>query len=376
VRPKLTILVSGMLAGTPGQGGATWAVLQYLLGLARLGHDVCLVEPVAAAPDRRVVGYFRRVVAQFGLEGRAALLVSGSRRTVGLSYERVREVAARAAVLVNVSGMLADEALLAPIPRRVYLDLDPAFVQLWHTQGIDMRFAGHTHFVTVGRAIGQPDCPVPTCGIDWITTAQPVVLERWPVAPRIVRGAFTTVANWRGYGSVEYDGVFYGQKAHSLRSLIALPTRTAERFVLALNIHPDERRDLEALAANGWRLVDPARVAGTPEAYRRFVGGSRAELGIAKSGYVAARCGWFSDRSVCYLASGRPVIAQDTGFGRFLAIGEGLFAFGTTDEVLAAAEQLRRDYDRHARAARALAETCFDSDRVLGRLLQEVGATA
>jgi hypothetical protein len=376
VRPKLTILVSGMLAGTPGQGGATWALLQYVLGLTRLGHDVYLVEPVATAPDRRVAGYFRRVVAQFGLEGRAALLVSGGQRTLGLAYARLREVAARADVLVNVSGMLADEALLAPIPRRLYLDLDPAFVQLWHSQGIDMRFGGHSHFVTVGRAIGRPECPVPTCGVEWITTPQPVVLERWPPARRIVRGAFTTVANWRGYGSIEHDGVFYGQKAHSLRSLIALPTRSAERFVLALNIHPDERRDLEALAANGWQLLDPARVAGTPEAYRRFVGGSRAELGIAKSGYVAARCGWFSDRSVCYLASGRPVVAQDTGFGRFLPTGQGLFAFATVDDVLAAAEELRRDYDRHARAARALAETCFDSDKVLGRLLQEVGATA
>src|SRR5439155_10537411 len=181
---------------------------------------------------------FRDVTARFGLTGSAALLLDGTRETVGLPYDELLRVAGRADVLVNVSGMLADPALTARIPVRVYLDLDPAFVQVWHTQGIDMRFAGHTHFVTVGLDVGQPDCPVPTCGLPWITTPQPVVLERWPFAGAVTRDALTTVGNWRGYGSVEHEGVFYGQKAHSLRPLITLPTRTRERFELALAIHP------------------------------------------------------------------------------------------------------------------------------------------
>jgi hypothetical protein len=181
--------------------------------------------------------------------------------------------------------------------------------------------------------------------------------------------------NWRGYGSIEHGGVFYGQKAHSLREFFNLPTLTTEKFMLALAIHPDEINDLAALRSNGWHLIDPARVAGTPTSYQRFVQGSKAEFGIAKSGYVAARCGWFSDRSACYLASGRPVIAQETGFSRFLPTGAGLFTFETIEEVLTSIEALSGDYDRYARAARAVAEEYFDSDKVLGRLLQRVGAT-
>jgi hypothetical protein len=236
-----------------------------------------------------------------------------------------------------------------------------------------MRFVGHTHFVTIGQAIGRPDCAVPTCGLRWITTPQPVVLAHWPVAESLTFDALTTVGNWRGYGSIRHGGVLYGQKAHSLREFISLPTLTDERFMLALAIHPDEARDLDALAENGWSLLDPRSVAGTPASYRSFIQGSRAEFGIAKSGYVASRCGWFSDRSVCYLASGRPVIAQETGFSRFLPTGQGLFAFDTLDDVLAALDELKRDYARHARAARALAEEHFDSDRVLTRLLQQLG---
>ncbi|MDB5305690.1 MAG: hypothetical protein JWM97_3239 [Phycisphaerales bacterium] len=380
--PCLTILFSGMVAADPWQGGATWAVLQYVLGLSRLGHDVYLIEPVPAGPRRTSLQesdsatYFRQVVRRFALEGRAALLAAGGTETVGLTYDELRAAARRADLLINVSGMLADEALLAPVPRRVYLDLDPAFVQLWYAQGINMRFAAHTHFVTVGQNLGREECPVPTCGIDWIAMAQPVVLSHWPAAPisAIAHQGLTTVANWRGYGSVEYEGTFYGQKAHSWRPLVALPTRTSERFMPALSIHPGEAADLALLAANRWTLLDPARVAATPDEYQRFVRESKAELAVAKAGYVVSRCGWFSDRSACYLASGRPVIAQETGFTRWLPPGEGVFAFSTAEQALSAIEAMNRDYARHARAARALAETYFDSDAVLSRLLRAVGA--
>jgi hypothetical protein len=377
-RAKLTVVFSGMLAGDPHQGGATWAVLQYLLGFRRLGHDVLFVEPVkpTARPlaGSASASYFHEVAAAFGLTDSAALLVHGNRETVGLPYATLARRARTADVLVNVSGMLADPDLTGPIPTRVYLDLDPAFVQLWHAQGIDMRFAGHTHFVTVGRRIGRPDCPVPTGGVSWLSTLQPVVLAEWPVGTDVVYDGLTTVANWRGYGSVEHGGVFYGQKAHSFRQLIELPTRTPVQFQPAIGIHPDETRDLAALKANGWQLLDPAAVAGTPGAYRRFVRGSWGEFGVAKSGYVASRCGWFSDRSACYLAAGRPVIAQDTGFGDALPVGEGLFAFRSADDALAALDAVRSDYPRHARAARRLAEESFDSDLVLARFLRQVGA--
>jgi hypothetical protein len=372
-----------MVAGDPHQGGATWAVLQYLLGLARLGHDTYLIEPIrpdALRPagtsllESANAAYFRQVLADFGLEGRAALLLQGTRQTVGIPYEELRALAGRAHVLLNISGTLADEALTERIPVRAYLDLDPAFIQLWSAaQGIDMRFAGHTHFVTVGLQLGRPDCTVPTCGLTWLPTFQPIVLEHWPVAGPIVHDGLTTVGNWRGYGSIEREGVFYGQKAHSLRPLIDLPSRVRKRFLPALAIDAGEVRDLDALRANGWHLLDPFEVASTPQRYQQFIQGSWAEFGITKSGYVASRCGWFSDRSICYLASGRPVLAQETGFGSFLPTGEGLFAYRTIDDVVAAVEELGRDYDRHRRAARALSEEFFDSNRVLRRLLQSIG---
>jgi hypothetical protein len=380
----LRILVSGMIAADPHQGGATWAVLQYVLGLQRLGHEVCFVEPITEKALRPAGGtlaeavnaaYFREVVADFALAGRAALLLAGTEETVGLTHAELRAFAQRADVLLNVSGMLEDPALLEPIRTRVYLDLDPAFIQLWHSaHGIDMRFAAHTHFVTVGRGLGTADCPVPTCGREWIPTFQPVVLDEWPVAERVEHEALTTIGNWRGYGSVEHEGRHYGQKAHSLREFFALPKLCAEKFRPALAIHPGEEADLAALAENGWDVLDPAEVAATPHAYRRFIQGSKAELGIAKSGYVHSRSGWFSDRSACYLASGRPVIAQETGFSRELPVGEGLFAFQTMEEILAAIEAMNRDYARHARAARRVAEEFFDSQKVLTRLLDEVEA--
>jgi hypothetical protein len=377
-----TILLSGMIAAVANQGGATWAVLQYLLGFRRLGCRVIFVEsipetslsPVGVPLDRTSnAGYFRRVMYDFGFGLDSALLVERTRQTVGLSYEELQRAARSADVLVNISGMLTDEELTGDISCRVYLDLDPTFNQLWHALKIcDMRFRRHTHFVTIGLAIGRSDCLVPTIGLRWITTPQPVVLSCWPVAHRITHDGLTTVGHWRSYGSIENEGIFFGQKAHSLRRFIALPTLIDEKFLLALAIHPDEHKDLTALAENGWRCLDPARVARTPVDYRRFIRGSKAEFGIAKSGYVASRCGWISDRSLCYLASGRPVLAQDTGFRHFLPVGEGLFAFESIEDVLAAIEELRANYARHARAARALAAELFDSDKVLSRLLDRL----
>ena len=253
---KLRIVISGMVAGDPWQGGATWAVLQYVLGFQQLGHEVLLVEPVAARQlrpsgtrlsDSENADYFARTMRDFDLASDAALLVSGTGQTTGLAYDELIKRAQSSDVLINISGILQDPELTGSIPVRAYLDLDPAFNQLWHVvQGIDMRFDGHTHFVTVGLNLGQPGCPVPSCGRNWLKTFQPVVLDRWPIAESLRYDALTTVGNWRGYGSVEHEGRHYGQKAHSLRQFLKLPTLTDERFVLALGIHPNESRDLSA----------------------------------------------------------------------------------------------------------------------------------
>ena len=381
----LTVVVGGMIGAIPGQGGATWAVLQYLLGLSRLGHSVYFVEvllPGANQPEGAPVEqsqnahYLGQVMHEQGLDQGWALVDRRTGETAGLPYQTLVEIGQRASVLIDISGTLADEELFSEVPIRVYLDLDPAFTQLWAAQGIDMRLDGHTHFVTVGQSIGSDECPVPSGDRRWTTSWPPVVLDHWPVGASTSYDAFTTVANWRAYGSIDHDGVHYGQKVHSLRRFMSLPTQTQERFVLALGIDDEEVADLAALRENRWELADPAQVAGSPSTYRRFVRESKAEFGIAKDGYVRSRSGWFSDRSVCYLAAGRPVLAQDTGFSHHLPTGAGLFAFETTDDVLQGIAAINSEYDRHAEAARGLAEEYFDSDRVLLRLLDEVGATS
>ena len=376
---RLKILLAGMVAGDPRQGGATWAVLQYLAGLTGLGHEVVLVEPLARRGDSdplaegsNVLSYFRSLPMP---AGRSALLLAGTEQTAGLSYADLVGFASKADLLINISGLLREERLLEPIPIRAFLDLDPGFNQVWHETGTDMGLDLHTHFLTVGRRLGRDDCPIPDCGREWIPTLPPVVLESWPMEPAAPRhDAFTSVGHWRSYGSIEHEGIHYGQRAHSLRGLIDLPRQAAgSRFRLALGIHPDETRDLEALKAHGWDLLDPDEVAGTPEAYAQFVRTSKAELSVAKSGYVASGSGWFSDRSACYLASGRPVVAQDTGFGDVLPTGEGLLAFTTVGEAADAVAAVEGDLDRHAAAARAIAEEHLDSREVLSRLLERLG---
>jgi hypothetical protein len=369
---RLKILLAGMVAGNPHQGGASWAVLQYVAGLQSLGHEVLLVEPVAATSlhSGPVADYFRSLPLR---DRGAALIAQPGTQTLGLSYAEVLAFAARADLLLNISGMLRDERLLESIDVRAFLDLDPGFNQVWHAQGEDMGFDLHTHFVTVGGLVGTQGCPIPTCGRDWIATLPPVALGHWSVErDRPRRDAFTSVGHWRSYGSIEHQGIHYGQRAHSLRELIDLPRRVEDGFQLALGIDPGELADLAALSANGWQLLDPTLVAGTPDAYRDFVRGSTAELCVAKSGYVSSCSGWFSDRSACYLASGRPVVAQDTGFGQRLPTGEGLLAFATTHEAAQSVAEVAAHPDRHRTAARSLAEEHLDARKVLRDLLQEL----
>jgi hypothetical protein len=357
----MRILVAGMVAGDPGQGGATWAVLQYVHGLRRLGHDVRLVEPVArlSAP---VGAYFE----ELALDG-AALLVGATRQTLGTPYGALAGF--QPELLLNVSGMLADPELAEPIPVRVFLDLDPAFNQIWHAEGLHPTLARHTHHVTVGLRLAETSLPLDR---RWIATLPPVVLAEWPYADTLETDAFTTVGHWRSYGSVSWDGTLYGQRAHAVRGLLDLPSLTSQPLLPALAIDPGEADDLRALHDHGWRLADPQVVARTPETYRRFVAGSLGEIGFAKAGYVDSRCGWFSDRSACYLASGRPVIAQDTGFAEVLPAGKGLLAYETSSQAAVALDAVAGDYERHRRAARTLAEEWLDSDRVLTRLLEQV----
>lgn len=370
-----TIVVAGSLAQKPRHGGHTWVFLQYLVGFRRLGWDVLFVDrlPADFACPTGAVAVLDRVMGRFGLDGCWSLLDGNGEALAGVAVDDVVARTSRSALLLNVMGFLTDERILAAAPRRAFLDIDPGFPQMWRALGLADVFAGHDHFVTIGESIGQPRCRIPTCGLPWVTTPQPVVLDQWPfhaVAGRQV----TSVATWRGaYGPVQYRGESYGLRAHELRRFASLPGSSPLPLHLALDIHPADHADRVRLEASGWTLVDPVTVAADPWSYRRFIQDSAAELMVAKNMYVRAQSGWLSDRSLCYLASGRPVVAQDTGFTVHYPSGLGLLAFTDFDEAAHALRAVAEDPAKHGVAARELAEAYFDSDLVLGRLLAKLG---
>lgn len=369
------VIVAGALANKPHNGGGAWERLSWVTGLRRLGCDVYFVEQIAAIDSARH-DWFASVTEWFGLSGRAALVDVGGKECAGMSSSRLREIAASADLLVNLSGHLTLKPLLAGPRRKVYVDVDPGYTQIWHADpATTFSVDGHDDYFTIGENIGTTDCPIPTGGIRWQPIRQPVVLDGWPVSPPRDSGRFTTVASWRGaYGPVQFGDRTFGVKAHEFRKVVSLPRLLGmASFEVALDIHSGEARDLATLHEYGWQITDPIAAAGTPEAFRRYIQDSAAEFSVAQSIYVETNSGWFSDRTVRYLASGKPALVQDTGFGRHLPIGEGLVSFRTLDEAAAGAKRILTNYDRHCRAARAIAAEFFDSDKVLGRFLGEVG---
>jgi hypothetical protein len=378
------VVVAEALANKPGKGGAAWVPLSWVRGFQRLGLDVWFVEELAGSgcgqrgrddtgdADSSGLAYFRDVFDQFGLADRAVLLAQGE-VIAGPPLADLFSVAS-SAVLVNIGGHLTDSRLVPSFRTRVMVDLDPGFTQFWHASGDPGdQVPGHDLYFTVGENIGKPGCPIPTSGIRWHPVRQPVVMTDWPVLSVGDPGRFTTVANWRGpFGTLEFSGRSYGLKVHEFRKFIDLPLRSPYRFEVALDIHPDDTHDLEMLRTKGWRIINPGTVA-TPDAFRSYVRGSGAELSAAQGMYVDTGSGWFSDRSVRYLASGRPVLLQDTGFSRNLPVGHGLMSFGTVGEAVEGASRIVADYESHAEAARSLAEKLFDSDRVLARFCEQVG---
>ncbi len=377
---NLRVVVAGGLAHHPvAAGGYAWIPLQWLLGFRGLGAEVTYIEHLdpgdcrdAAGQPARPAGsanaaWFERVLAAHAIPG--GLLRRDGGAVAGLSPVEVRDRIAAADVFINLSGRWHLGA--AGARRRVYVDLDPGFTQIWQAAyGVDMHLAGHDVYVTVGANLGRPVCPLPDLGLAWLHLPPPVVLEAWLPAGE-PGAAYTTVADWRGYGPVQWQGRWYKQKADELLRLLELPGRVGVPLELCLAIHPDEP-DLPRLRAAGWRLVDPHVHAADPDTYRAYVRASRGELSVAKHGYVAGRTGWVSDRTVCYLAAGRPAIVQDTGIGAHLPVGDGLLVFDDVASAVRALETVERRYAHHAQAARALAVEHFAAGRVLTRLLEHL----
>jgi hypothetical protein len=379
-----TIVVWGILARMPF-GGVTWQALQHLVGFRRLGFDVWYVEdshsqlyhPTTHCPTMEYednLAYLARWMERIGLPDRWIFRPPGSEdRVVGADSDFLAQLYRRADAVVNVCAAQEIRDEHAHIRRLVYLETDPVQVQVNVAHGDEPTIAtleAHHHHFTYGENLGHDDCLVPVGRHRWLPTRPPVVRDWWDTAGMAHREVFTTVANWAHSGKdVEWAGhAWHWSKDREFARCAALPRRVRWPLEIALGGAPGEAVDM--LVGEGWRVVPSIA---DPDEYRDYILRSGGEFTAAKEQYVAPRSGWFSDRSATYLAAGRPVVTQDTGFGKFVPTGEGLFAFASVDEAAAAIDAIATDYDRHSAAAREIAREYFDAERVLGRILQAVG---
>ena len=371
-----------VLAGIVGRypvGGVTWCALQYIAGFQRLGYDVfyvedtgeCNFDPIqnAIATDPSyALDYIRRQLEIVGLED-AWSYVDYQGGYHGKTREQVVEACAAADLMVNLSGgcwMMKPEYERLP---KIFIDTDPGFTQQaiaeagegWYRDF----FAAHDALFTFALRVGEPDCSLAETPFRWLPTIQPVDLDFWPVTPAPRDGPFTTILSWT---IDSFPGIGKG-KGDELLRLIELPQRTSERILLAIAGKPPT----ELLAEHGWDLTDAVETTIDAETYRRFIQSSKAELGFAKAMYVETRSGWFSDRTQCYLASGRPALVRETGFSDVLPVGEGLLSFEHADGIVEDIERIAADYELHCRRAREVAQEHFAAEPVLRSLLDAAG---
>ncbi|HZD56578.1 MAG TPA: aminoglycoside phosphotransferase family protein [Anaerolineales bacterium] len=405
----LRIIVTGLITQHPHLGGITWHHLQYLLGLKRLGHDVYYFEDSGEFPYNLDggasgvdwiardcsynVGYLARIMARFGFEDRWAYHFPLKSRWYGLSAKRRQALIQSADLLINVSGSLEYPLNYRCIPHLLYIDTDPVITQLKIALGnaeFAERVKAHdTHF-SFGETLSEG---VPATRYRWRPTRQPVVLSEWrPATPP--GESFTTVMNWTSYEPLVYAGRTYGQKDVEFKRFLGLPRQLAPGVMeVALSRTQylkwlgDEdasageigefsdsrmgRTPFDLVTHAGWRVVDAIEACGDLDTYRHYIESSKAEWSVAKNAYVVGQPGWFSERSACYLAAGRPVVVQDTGFSAVLPVGEGILSFKNLPQAVAGIQEVQADYLRHAQAARALAEAYFDSDKVLTALIND-----
>jgi hypothetical protein len=401
---RLKLVVVGTMASEP-YAGMAWMNMQIVAGLQRLGHDAWYFETTSTWPydpdvgarvcaGNGAVAYLDRIARGFGLDGKWAYRRSYSdKQWLGASRATAEEVLASADAVFNVAGAsrFADEGLkTGPL---IYFGTDPVFHELAYASGdwlVRDIVDAHVATVTYGENIGTPGCAIPPLPNLRARTRQPVLMEEWATDLQ-PRSTFTTVGNWRQEGrDVSYLGDNYlWSKHHEFRKFIDLPLRVDEDLELATNlsdpstiVHAIENvvktmgmdyEDSVELVRSGWKLVAGTDISRDPWTYRDYIQNSRGEFTVARDLNVRLKSGWFSERSACYLAAGRPVITQDTGFGTVLPTGDGLFAFNTVDDVLSAFDSVRTDYKRHSEAARSIADDYFRAETVLSKLLADLG---
>lgn len=381
------LVVVGTVASNP-YAGMAWMHMQIAAGLRRLGHDVYYFETTSSWPYDPIRGthvndsdyalpYLKRVAESFELGDRWAYRRSYSDKAwFGLGRTKAEELLAHADAVLNIAGAtrFAEEGL--KIGRLVYFGTDPGHHEIAFAQGDDKVRAlieEHGDYVTYGENIGTPDCSIPPLPHLRSRTRQPVLLHLWQDGPPSNK-AFTTVGNWRQAGrDIDFASeIYHWSKHHEFLKFIDLPARLCEPIELATGLAHLSVKERQLLESYGWRLLDAHPFTTDPWPYRDYIRSSRGEFTVAKDLNVRLRSGWFSERSACYLAAGRPVITQDTGFGKTLPTGRGLFSFTTIEEIVAAFDAVHSDYEKHSRAARAIAEEYFRAETVLGRVLEDL----
>lgn len=381
------IIVLGLLGQFP-LAGIAWQLIHHLIGLQRLGFAVYYVEDTGAAPyDPRCkslvydcthsLHFIADALRRLGMEDAWAYRDGLTGQWHGLSESRVRDLSAHALCAINLCGA-SNPAMLTfrPKGKLLYLETDPVLcqVRLAQEDTATLQFlARHDAHLTYGENLGEAGCPIPLSHFAWQKTRPPVALDCWPFRADRVHRRFTTIATWHNRGK---DLCFRGETYHWSKHLnfltfVDLPRRTSQELELAVEI--DDAVELGAFQHNGWVLTNPLAVSQDLTVYHKYIDTSRGEFTVSKDVVVRTRSGWFSDRSVCYLAAGKPVVTQETGFSKFIPTGRGLFAFSTLDDVLAALDAINGDYLAHARAAREIAQEYFGSEKVLAKMLHDVG---
>ena len=393
---KLRIIVGGFIGCFPA-GGVTWDYMQYPLGLSQLGHEVYYIEDTRLYPVYHnqavnwddcssTVEHLNAVMNYFGFKDHWAYRDEASGKYYGLSERAFKEICSTADIFINLSCSTFMREEYKRIPKRILIDSDPMFTQIQYASkqmftpgepGLRQMIHDHNYLFTFGENIGSDDCLIPTHGMQWNITRQPVCMNQWSVKQPVQANPimFSTIMNWTAGKKLIYNEQQWGQKDVEFEKIKSLPQQFNEvQFSMVVNKVDEaegdkQRREIERL---GWKLLNPEIVANDWLSYRQFIEQSFGEFSVAKETYVKANTGWFSCRSACYLAAGRPVVTQDTGWSKFIPSGNGLFAFQTLEEAVVAVEMILKDKAYHIKAAREIAEEYFDSGKVLNHLLQKV----
>jgi hypothetical protein len=353
----------------------TWHHLQYIVGLSRLGHEVTFLEDygwkescydpiqdVMTSDPSYGVAHLQRLFQRFGLEHWCYLAEDGS--AYGMLREELGKRCRDADLHLNLSNVNWIPEL-EECRRKVLIDTDPVFTQIG-AHGVTS-FDRYDCLFTVGEIVHQANSTMPTAGVRWLPTRQPVVLDVWPVTRGNPGAAFTTVGNWSAFGDQVFEGKVYGMKDREFQPYFNLAATAGQPMQLAMSAPEDV---IHKLTAGGWSVVDGRQVALDAWDFQRYLRSSRAEFSVAKHGFVVTLCGWFSERSASYLASGRPVLVQETGFSDWLETGTGVIPFSSPDDVLAGIADITARYETHCRRARAIAEEYFDARTILSSLIE------